>query len=454
MNQSSSSLKKLLIVGDSPTLQSGFSRVVQSLAWRWRHAFEEIHFWGIGWAGYPGAPDQKRPWFLKDPFTLYPASGSGPWYSQENMTNLLRHIHRGDYSHVWTIQDSFLLRLHNFPAALEELTAGTGTRTFLYLPVDATLDKDWAQVTFGFDCTIAYTEYGRDQIQQHVDLPEQRLRVLPHGVDPTRYRLLPEAVRANLRAQISGWIKPGDVLLINVNTNQRRKDVVRSLEILSTLYQRSSANWRFKLLMHMSRHSSGGDQVDLELAAKQLGLIRGQHWDHTGNVFVKHLATLPEESLVQLYNIADGYLTTTLGEGWGLGITEALACGLPVAIPTHTACQEIAEKLEKLQMGNRVIRLPTEPHIVCLPNDNCRLRQRVDVDRACDALEKALAAGVFAEKQPMNNAVRDWLSWDRIAGEFLDLFRSVGKVRVKLEEIGNPKPQPDQQTAPETQLTP
>jgi glycosyltransferase involved in cell wall biosynthesis len=91
---------------------------------------------------------------------------------------------------------------------------------------------------------------------------------------------------------------------------------------------------------------------------------------------------------VTIYSVADGYLTTTLGEGWGLGIIEALACGLPVAVPDHTGCGEIAQRVAELGMPDRIILLPTEDHYVALPSDNCRLRRRVDVDLACDALVK------------------------------------------------------------------
>jgi glycosyltransferase involved in cell wall biosynthesis len=49
------------------------------------------------------------------------------------------------------------------------------------------------------------------------------------------------------------------------------------------------------------------------------------------------------------------YLSTSLGEGWGLGVTEALAAGLPVAVPRHTSCLEIQNGLEQRGMGDRVL---------------------------------------------------------------------------------------------------
>ncbi len=44
-------MKRLLILADSPTKEGGFSRVVQNLAWRWRHEFDAIDFWAIAFSG-------------------------------------------------------------------------------------------------------------------------------------------------------------------------------------------------------------------------------------------------------------------------------------------------------------------------------------------------------------------------------------------------------------------
>ncbi len=431
---------RLLIVGDSPTFQTGFARVVQNLARRWRYDFDEIHFWGIGYSGYPGVPGQPKPWFFKEPFTIYPASAVGPWYSADNLASLLRHIHQGGYTHVWCMQDSFALRLHSFAQALRELCAHTGARTFLYLPVDATLDPDWAAVATCFDCAVAYTEYGRNEILRHVQVPQKRMLVLPHGVDTSVYRVNSEQRRSAARAALK-WVKPDDVLLLNVNAHQRRKDVVRSLEILAALYARSCANWKFKLLMHMSRCGPASEQSDLEVSARQLGLERGVHWDHDDGMFLRHLAAAPESALVDLYNAADGYLTTSLGEGWGLGITEALACGMPVFVPDHTACREIAGRVREfreLGMASRAHVLPTEPWHVCLPGDNCRLRKRVDVERAVDMIS---SASLPAPRMGLNKELAEWLSWDRIAREWLRLFQEIDKCALPPKAVAPPSVQ-------------
>ena len=45
--------------------------------------------------------------------------------------------------------------------------------------------------------------------------------------------------------------------------------------------------------------------------------------------------------LNNIYNASDVYLTTTLGEGWGLTLTEAMATKTPIICPLSTSFIEI-----------------------------------------------------------------------------------------------------------------
>jgi len=357
----------LLVVVDSPTRQTGFSRVGQNLMARWRPYFDRIDVWAIGYSGFPGSPGtvHENLW-QNPPFVLYPATyGSEPWYDVGRLQALLNLILKGDYTHLWMVQDHFLLTRHHFAECLEEACRRKNIRSSYYCPVDAPMNPDWARIVECVDVPVAYTEYGRQELIRHVGAlacsPE--IAVIPHGVNTTIYRPVSPQERARLRAeQTYGWLREDDLLLINVNSNQRRKDPVRCLEILAAL--RRTGHKRFKLLMHMSAESP--DQVSLESAARQLGLTRGKEWEHTGDLFEFGDGTLGEAEVNVLYNIADFYLTTTLGEGWGLGITEALAAGLTVLVPDHTACREIASEVSRRGMPDRVLTLPVEKNFICV----------------------------------------------------------------------------------------
>jgi glycosyltransferase involved in cell wall biosynthesis len=56
----------------------------------------------------------------------------------------------------------------------------------------------------------------------------------------------------------------------------------------------------------------------------------------------------PVETMNMLYNCGDIFLTTHLGEGWGLTITEAMAAGVPVVAPNNTCMpQQLGEDSER-----------------------------------------------------------------------------------------------------------
>lgn len=417
----------LLAVVDSPTRQTGFSLVGQKLMSRWKPYFERIDVWAIGYSGFPGRPGTvHQDLWQNPPFVLYPATyGDEPWYDARRLQALLNLILQGDYTHLWILQDHFLLTMHHFAQCLEEACRRKNIKSFYYCPVDAPMNPDWAKIVECVDVPVAYTEYGRQELIRHVGaLPcSPQIGVIPHGVDTAIYRPLSREERAKLRGErIHGWLNENDLLLINVNANQRRKDPVRCLETLAALHR--AGHKRFKLLMHMPDESS--DQVSLESAAQQLGLIRGQEWDHTGNLFASGDGTLAETDVNLLYNIADFYLTTTLGEGWGLGITEALAAGLTVLVPDHTACREIAHEVSRRGMLNRVVALPVEKNFICVPQDNSRLRRRVDVDGAVEVIGRLEKSSGW-QPQGLNGDVKYWLSWDRIALEWMELFRKSQK---------------------------
>jgi len=137
-------------------------------------------------------------------------------------------------------------------------------------------------------------------------------------------------------------------LMLGVNKNEWRKDPLRMLEILVGLRRLGVPA---KLLLRMDPMSAMGG-IHLDMAAKQLGLTYGVEWCHVGPV--------DDEALAALYNAADLYLTTSLGEGWGLGVTEAMACHCPVAMPCHTSLAEIGDCVTAT-MGNGRTVFPRQP---------------------------------------------------------------------------------------------
>lgn len=412
---------RLLALCDTPTRDTGFGRVAQNLFSRWIRdgVFEEVHVWGIGYEGWPY--DRER-----YPYTIYPAQryADQDWSSPGNLSRFLSLLAGGSYTHVWIMQDTFLLSPGingHFPSELKRICKAQGIRSLLYFPVDAPLEKEWAAIIEAVDVPVAYCEYGVTEAQKVCDqakMDEERggqfmgweIGVIPHGVDHSIYypnRVSPEE-RAKVFCGMDGksMVEPDEFLIVNVNMNQRRKGVLQTLLVFNELLNLANVPGnnlpRMKLYLHMRRENKA-EGIDLALAVRQLGLQ-----EHV--LFAPDKlwpAGVPESALAQIYNMADLLLTTSLGEGWGLSITEAMACGTPVAGPCHTSIAEL--------MGiERGVLLPTGALDIAT-SDNTRLRPRVDVVGAAEKISEAIQndwPAKYAERA--QRWVGD-LGWDRIA---------------------------------------
>ena len=314
------------------------------------------------------------------------------------------------------------------------------------------MEREWLGILDACDVAVAYTEYGRDATRTALGKSLYPVEVVPHGVDDCFKPLSVEA-RAKARvielrvgdgkngnngtngANVTQFVQEGDFLMVNVNKNEWRKDPLRSLEILRALRREKVPA---KLMLRMDPMSAMGG-VHLDVAAKQLGLTYGKEYCHVGPV--------GDEALVALYNAADLYLTTSLGEGWGLGVTEAMACHCPVAMPRHTSLAEIGAAVRNAECGRRndngssprpsprpspapasegggPIWLPLEDDYVC--GADTRLRRRVDVDGAVKVIMQAygLRCGDGVRCAPAEGGLK---SWDNVAERLWNLLLGGGQ---------------------------
>ena len=280
---------KVLMMFDSPTTMSGFSQVGNNVGKGFVARGAVVDVWGINFQGWQY---HKVDWANQ----IFPGGSPGEWHMPDCLSRFLTVLQNGGYTHVWIMQDLFGFKVgeggSNFAEEIFRICSSRGIRSCFYFPCDAPLDRDWVAVLGSVDAAVAYTEYGAMHARKQLARLEsdQVVHVLPHGVDPVIYA--PPADRATLRANLyrPAWFGPEDFVMINVNQHQRRKDVMRSLEILAELKNRGVPA---KLIMHMANTS--GELVTLtewvplrrggrEGVGEQLGLRYGKDWGHNDAV--------------------------------------------------------------------------------------------------------------------------------------------------------------------------
>jgi glycosyltransferase involved in cell wall biosynthesis len=144
------------------------------------------------------------------------------------------------------------------------------------------------------DAIVAVSEFSRREVTALADVPAERVRVVPNGVDVL---FTPDGPRAD-----------GDYVLA-VATLEPRKNLARAVD---------------------AAHEAG---VELRVVgARGWGGVDVPGW----------VGEVPDAELAALYRGARCVVYPSLYEGFGLPVLEAMACGTPVVTSRETAMEEVA----------------------------------------------------------------------------------------------------------------
>lgn len=151
---------------------------------------------------------------------------------------------------------------------------------------------------------------------------EDKIINIPNGVDLERFR--PDILEGEVDAALSalGLKRPYILFTGAIQPRKNVNGLVRAFRRLivdapHTLVLAGPVGWR-------------GEETLAEIAGSSL------------SERVKRLGFVPEERLPALYRGADLYAFPSRGEGFGLTVLEAMACGVPVVASSVSAMPEVA----------------------------------------------------------------------------------------------------------------
>ncbi|MCB9496116.1 MAG: asparagine synthase (glutamine-hydrolyzing) [Fibrobacteria bacterium] len=271
----------------------------------------------------------------------------------------------------------------------------------------------------------AYSSYVRD-LYLRAGVPEDRVHVVPLGVDVERFR-------------------PGVAPL----TGLPAKKGVRFLFVGGTIARKG-----FDKLLNAWQKAFGPSD-DVELLVKDMGgatTYRGQtgeHWvrklQESGNCATIHYtnADLAPAELPAVYASADVLVHPYRGEGFGLPIAEAMACGLPVVVTDGGAADDFCGPDEGW-------RIPASKEV--LPGGRVGDTETVEPPWWLESSEEALvdilrevardAAGRAAKGAAARRRIESGFTWKHAVRIAEERLRAVSRKPIRrLAAPGEPPPE-------------
>lgn len=354
---------KVLAYMDSPSVSTGFGTVSRNVLMglhstgRYEIDVLSINYWG----------DPHN-----FPFRLWPVGIGGPDndpYGRKKVFNMICNM---EFDILFFLQDTFILDL--LPELNRQLKSmGKKYKSIVYYPIDGTPKKEWINNIAVCDYIVAYAEFAKALTKQVYPELTKDIYVINHGVNTAEFFPIQDMERLNgFRKQYFG-INSDKFIITNVNRNQRRKDIPRTISVFKEFKKQVPHSL---LYLHMAKRDQGWD---LEEVCKAYGLST-----KTDVLFPENFGPnqgFPREIVNYIYNVSDCVISTTLGEGMGLGWIEAMATKTPVIMPDNTAMSEFITE----DKGYLVKSGGTPSLYTVLNLDNEVIRPLVDVD---DMVEK------------------------------------------------------------------
>ena len=201
------------------------------------------------------------------------------------------------------------MQLDASPEAAVIVEAVRGTLTGNRATLERLFETTVARSVRGATRTIAVSNATAGDVEHFYGVGEQRVRVVPNGVDA---RFAPgdrDAARAAVRER---WGIEAPFVL-HVGSNEPRKGIDVLVEA-AALARTSGANWRVVLA-----GSPGFQGERIEAAARASGAC-------------DLLGPVDDEELLDLLRAAGAFAAPALYEGFGIAPLEAMACGVPAVI--------------------------------------------------------------------------------------------------------------------------
>ena len=208
-------------------------------------------------------------------------------------------------------------------------------KIFGYFPVDSQIKPSDYSLLGEMEHCFVYTQFAHNEITKS-KIPHAEITILPHGAESNVFMALKADKIKKLRTK---YFPNHDLVIGSVNRNSIRKDVGTLIIAFKKLKEKLSTYSPLKPTLYLHMNPTDPFGLNIQRVCENLGLVYGE--DVKTPLDFSENKGFDSSKLNELYNCFDLFVTTTTSEGWGLTITEAMLCKIPVVAPAHTSITEL-----------------------------------------------------------------------------------------------------------------
>lgn len=202
-----------------------------------------------------------------------------------------------------------------------------------YLPIDAPFtEKMYNDVKESYKI-IAFSQFGYRELLKW--FPPEKIEYIPHGISTAEWS--PLSTEERMKARDKYNIPQEEFVICSVAANVGERKQLPFMMLAFKKFLEKHPNSRLNLFTNTNvSYPRGYDLTSFKGSLKIGDKVFSPKYDPIIEPFTN-------EELREFYGLADVYLTTTLGEGFGIPILEAQACGLPVIAPDNSTMPELVQ---------------------------------------------------------------------------------------------------------------
>ncbi len=310
--------RRVLFVGDSPLLNTGFGRVNKIAAKRFQEA---------GWEVASVAGLTKGPPEDDEGIRMYvPSHG----YDSLGIYDVPEAVKDFKPDIAYATAD---------PGSIVALSYGLPDMPMLvYTPIEGEpiTNREWRAALSTLPA-ITTSQYGADLVEQTL---RRKIPWVYHGVNHDVFK--PTGIRDDLRRQF-GW--EDKFVIVCVATNVRRKQLPRLIEAVSLLkhqYKQKDIVLYMHTVPFQNYWLEGWNLLEV---AGMYGVENETVWNPLlakfGSSIQERTGEVTSPGLADIMEATDLFVNPSQVEGFGLPTAEAMACGVPVLVTKYAAGWEV-----------------------------------------------------------------------------------------------------------------